>query len=109
LQEAMGINRAYRPVSLDSWLYYTDGAVKGPLGECLGETDPGISGVEERHALKWAIGCLSPRLQEIIRLRFFAELPQTEVARRLGLSQMHISRLERQALLHLRQMMTEWR
>ena len=38
-------------------------------------------------------------------LRFVDQLPQTEVARRLGISQMHVSRLQRAALDRLRQEM----
>jgi RNA polymerase sigma-B factor len=35
-------------------------------------------------------------------LRFVEQLPQTEVAKRLGISQMHVSRLQRAAVEHLR-------
>ena len=45
---------------------------------------------------------LSPREREIMYLRFVDELPQSEVAKRLGISQMHVSRLQRAAVEQLR-------
>jgi RNA polymerase sigma factor (sigma-70 family) len=39
----------------------------------------------------------------VIHLRFFAELPQVEIARRMGVSQMQISRLQQRAIVKIRQ------
>ena len=50
-----------------------------------------------------AMAHLSPRERRIMALRFIEQLPQTEVAKRLGISQMHVSRLQRAAVEHLRQ------
>jgi RNA polymerase sigma-B factor len=46
---------------------------------------------------------LSDREREILRLRFVEDLTQSEIGDRLGLSQMHISRLLRQAVARLRE------
>ena len=46
---------------------------------------------------------LSDRAREILRLRFAEDLTQSEIGHRLGLSQMHISRLLRQAVTRLRE------
>jgi RNA polymerase sigma-B factor len=106
LLQAMEVNRAYAPCSLDTCLYGRDGSRKGPVWECVGESDAGIQFVEERDALRQAIACLNPRQQQIIRLRFYEELSQAEVARQIGISQMHVSRLERQALRDLQKILT---
>jgi RNA polymerase sigma-B factor len=106
LLQAMEVDRAYAPCSLDTCLYGRDGSRKGPVWECVGDMDPDIRFIEERDALKQAVSCLNSRQQQIIQLRFFDELSQAEVARRLGISQMHVSRLERQALRDLRQILT---
>jgi RNA polymerase sigma-B factor len=45
---------------------------------------------------------LPPREAEIMRLRFYDELTQSEIAERLGISQMHVSRLMRRCLNDLR-------
>jgi RNA polymerase sigma-B factor len=52
--------------------------------------------------LEQAMAHLTPRERQIMVLRFFDQLPQTEVAKRLGISQMHVSRLQRAALEHMR-------
>ena len=46
---------------------------------------------------------LTPREREILRLRFVEDLVQREIAERVGISQMHVSRVLRQALAHLAQ------
>ena len=102
LLQAMEVNRAYVPCSLDTCLYGRDGSRKGPVSECVGESDAEIRCIEERDAFKQAIALLNPRQQQIIQLRFYDELSQAEVARQLGISQMHVSRLERQALRDLK-------
>jgi RNA polymerase sigma-B factor len=55
-----------------------------------------------RDVLERAMAHLSPRERRIMALRFVEQLPQTEVAKRLGISQMHVSRLQRAAVDHLR-------
>jgi RNA polymerase sigma-B factor len=106
LLQAMEVDRAYSPCSLDTQIAGPDGGEKGAVWDCVGADDPEIAGVEERGALLQAINHLERRQRRIIRLRFYDELSQAEVARQLGISQMHVSRLERQALRHLRQMLT---
>jgi RNA polymerase sigma-B factor len=61
----------------------------------------------DRALLEQAMAHLNPREREIMALRFVEELPQTEVAKRLGISQMHVSRLQRAAVEHLRREMGE--
>jgi RNA polymerase sporulation-specific sigma factor len=56
----------------------------------------------ERIALSQALEQLEPRLSHVIALRFFHDLTQTEIACRLGISQVQVSRLERRALTALR-------
>ncbi|MHB8718091.1 MAG: SigB/SigF/SigG family RNA polymerase sigma factor [Candidatus Dormibacteria bacterium] len=77
------------------------------LGDRLGSDDGNLERVEMRQVLEQAMAHLTPREREIMALRFIDELPQTEVARRLGISQMHVSRLQRAAVEHLRRHMTE--
>lgn len=60
---------------------------------------------ELRIALKEVIGRLPARERQVIALRFFSELSQQEVAVRLGISQGHVSRIEREVLVKLRSAM----
>ncbi len=77
------------------------------LGDRIGTDDANLDRVEMRSLLEQAMAHLNPREREIMALRFIDELPQTEVARRLGISQMHVSRLQRAAVDHLRREMGE--
>lgn len=72
------------------------------LVERLGAEDEGLDRVEMRDVLERAMAHLSPRERRIMALRFVDQLPQTEVAKRLGISQMHVSRLQRAAVEQLR-------
>jgi RNA polymerase sigma-B factor len=79
-----------------------DGAA---LGEWLGEEDPGFGSVEDRQSLRAALPRLEERDAEILRLRFVDDLSQVEIAKRVGCSQMQVSRLLRRALDTLREQM----
>ena len=79
-----------------------DGADGRSLGDRLGSADENLERVEVRALLDSAMQHLTPRERQIMYLRFVEELPQSEVAKRLGISQMHVSRLQRAAVEHLR-------
>jgi RNA polymerase sigma-B factor len=73
----------------------------GPgLEDRLAAEDPGRA--EEQVLVRQLVDSLPEREQEIVRLRFFEDLTQNEIADRLGISQMHVSRLLRKCLLELR-------
>lgn len=59
----------------------------------------------ERIALRQAIARLTEREAMVIDLRYFHGLTQERVARILGVSQVQVSRIEKKALGHLRQML----
>jgi RNA polymerase sigma-B factor len=100
--EAMDVNHAYAPQSLDAPLAGDD-AESASLGERLGRDDHGFVGVEDRELLGEAFRHLDSRQQEVVRLRFVEDLTQGEIAERLGVSQMSISRWLRGALSQLSQ------
>ena len=72
------------------------------LGDSLGITDPELGRAEIRVLIDGALDVLTPRDREILRLRFEEDLTQTEISRHIGVSQMQVSRLIRQALARLR-------
>lgn len=63
----------------------------------------GFGDVENEAVVEQLISRLPPREQEIVRLRFYEELSQSEIAERVGVSQMHVSRLLRKAFDILRE------
>lgn len=62
----------------------------------------GFGDVENAAVVEELISRLPEREQEIVRLRFYDDLSQSEIAARVGVSQMHVSRLLRKALEILR-------
>jgi RNA polymerase sigma-B factor len=68
----------------------------------LADLSNDFGSVEERTELSPLLARLSAREREILRLRFSDDLTQSQIAERLGLSQMHVSRLLSQTLAHLR-------
>jgi RNA polymerase sigma-B factor len=72
------------------------------LAESLGSADPDLARAEMRVLLDSAFDVLSERDREILRLRFEEDMTQTEISDRIGVSQMQVSRLIRQALARLR-------
>ena len=66
--------------------------------EAIGDEDANYERTEDRAALAPALARLPPRERDILRMRFEEGLPQTQIAERVGLSQMHVSRLIRRSL-----------
>jgi RNA polymerase sigma-B factor len=83
---------------------YSTVPLEDPIGDDdepvarLGGDDPAFAIAEERMELSAAMHTLSERERRIVLLRFFAGLTQREIADRVGISQMHVSRLLRRAL-----------
>ena len=71
------------------------------LVETVGEVDPAFATSDDRLTLEPALGALGERDRVILRLRFVDGLSQSEIAARVGISQMHVSRLLRRALAEL--------
>jgi RNA polymerase sigma-B factor len=68
----------------------------------LGDDDTELDTAETRAVLAPLLATLSSRERLIVRLRFFEGLTQSEIATRLGISQMHVSRLLARSVAQLR-------
>ena len=95
--EALEAGRGYRTASLDA-----PDRDEQTLAESLGTDDPQFSHIEDRSVLALALAKLSSHDQRILQLRFVEGLTQSEIASRLGVSQMQISRLLAASLQSLR-------
>lgn len=91
--------RAYEPLSLDKRGQGVDDQL---LGDLIGGPDPGLQLVDERLALRDLLRRLPERERTLLALRFYGDYTQQQVAERLGISQMHVSRLQQQTLSWLR-------
>ncbi len=98
--EALDAYNGYDHLSLDGILYDDEKDRYAP--GFFGAYDPELAAVEKRQQIYRALTHLDSRKQRIIIERFYEDRTQYEVADNLGISQMHVSRLERQALKQLR-------
>lgn len=96
--------RAYSAVSLQTLV--GNGEDGTELGDLFGVEDHELALAEFRASLGPALEALSPREQKIVVLRFFGNLTQTQIAERVGISQMHVSRLLARSLTTLRSHLT---
>ncbi|MGC4893645.1 SigB/SigF/SigG family RNA polymerase sigma factor [Micromonospora sp. DT31] len=67
-----------------------------------GAADAGYPAVDAHLSLKLLLAALPPRERQILTMRFYGDLTQAEIAARVGLSQMHVSRLLKRSLAQLR-------
>ncbi len=91
--EAGGVVSLDRPADEDGMSLY----------DVLSSEDESFEHFENREAVHSAMKALSPTERALISFRFGQELSQTETAKRMGVSQMYISRLERKVLEKLRE------
>jgi RNA polymerase sigma-B factor len=98
--EAMEAGSLYRLVSLDGSVTPDDEG--GELMACLGTEDSGFQRIEHRSEIAELLNVLPERERRIVELRFFESLTQSEIAERVGVSQMHVSRLLTRSLERLR-------
>ena len=95
--EAMNLSTAYSPTPLDAPAGADEDGNR-TLGETLGSDEDGYELVELGNSVAPAFRALPKREQAILKLRFVDDLTQAEIAKRVGISQMHVSRLIRRAL-----------
>jgi RNA polymerase sigma-B factor len=74
----------------------------GTYAETVGADDERFEMVEYAATIAPAMNAMPPRDRLILRLRFQEDLTQSEIADRLGISQMHVSRIIRRSLTRLR-------
>jgi RNA polymerase sigma-B factor len=103
VQAALGCDAAFAPRSLDAPAQLTE---QGPcLSDQIGYPDRNFDLTVDRIVLRKALAELSTREQQILQWRFVDNLSQGQIADRLGLSQMQISRLLTAIFAKIRTMM----
>jgi RNA polymerase sigma-B factor len=101
--EALEAGSAYAPASLSSGP--TEDSELDPM-ETIGAEDQEFARADERASLEPALAALPEREREILRMRFEEGLTQTQIAERVGISQMHVSRLIRKSIDRMRTQLT---
>lgn len=100
--EGLDVASAYHPVSLDGPVDAAAGEASATVGALHGVDDPGFDRVDDMATVASAIAELDHRRRSILRLIFFEGLTQREAARRLDISQVHVSRLLNDTLDRIR-------
>ena len=98
--EGIESSNAYSTLSLDAGDSTEDGSMS--MLDTMGVADVGLEHVELRESLKPLLESLPAREKNILMLRFFKNMTQSQIAAEVGVSQMHISRLLNKTLEHLR-------
>src|SRR4051795_8231695 len=106
--EVMEANHNRRPLSLDRPPGGEDSEEAAP-SEWIGDEDERFELVEGRIALDAALPYLEERERTVLRLRFVEDMTQSQIADRIGHSQMHVSRILRRALSRIREQIEEER
>lgn len=104
--EAMEMGRSYQALSMD---YTLDADSEGgtvTLADLVGASDEGYETIDQRMLVADALIVLTEREKEIIQCTYIEQLSQKETGDRLGISQMHVSRLQRKAIKKLQEAIT---
>jgi len=104
--DSFELGRNGRPLSLDAE-YPKNGADEPSLLDYLGTLDPDLERLADKMDIAQGLSHLGQREKDVILMKFYGGLTQTTIAERLGISQMHVSRLQRAALKKLKQAMVK--
>lgn len=101
--ETMEMGKSYKALSVDRKVEADSDGSKVAILDLIGNKEDGYENIDQRMLLEKILPILSEREQEILRCTYFDNLSQKETGEQLGISQMHVSRLQRRALLKLRE------
>ncbi len=101
--EAFEAIQTRRTLSFDQPVTVVGTPEEGTVGEQVGSDDAGYEGVEDMAAVQASLPGLTEREILALRLRFVEDMTQSQIAERIGCSQVHVSRILRGALQRLRE------
>ena len=98
--EGLVAGSSYNTLSIDG---AGGGTEEAPaIADTLGDVDLSLDQIENRESLRPLLASLPERERQVLLLRFFESMTQTQIAERVGISQMHVSRLLAKSLARLR-------
>ncbi|WP_462410260.1 RNA polymerase sigma factor SigB [Neobacillus sp. Marseille-QA0830] len=104
--EAMEMGRSYQTASVDQTIELGSGESTVTTLDIMGSPDENFEKVEQMLSIQSALNILSEREKQILHYTFAANKSQKETGEQLGISQMHVSRLQKKALKKLRKALT---
>lgn len=99
--EAMEMGRSYQALSMDHSIESDSDGSTVTLFDVVGKEDEGFEVTNRRMIVAEAMDVLNERERQIIQLTYLEQLSQKEAGERLGISQMHVSRIQRKAIKKL--------
>ena len=104
VMEIIESNNAYNMQSFDQNVYMDDDL---ELHETIGEEDATFEKIENRDFLKKSLDKFNDAEKQFIDMRYFNNRTQKEIAEKLGVSQMYVSRMEKKVLERFRRMLVK--
>ncbi|SFE78821.1 RNA polymerase, sigma 37 subunit, RpsB/SigB [Alteribacillus iranensis] len=101
--ETMEMGKSYQALSVDRSIEADQEGSAVTLLDLVGSTEEGYEKTDQHLLLEKAFSVLTDREKEILQFTYFENLSQKETGEKLGISQMHVSRLQRRALQKLRE------
>ncbi|MGI2328904.1 MULTISPECIES: RNA polymerase sigma factor SigB [Caryophanaceae] len=101
--EAMEMGKSYQALSMDHSLEADSDGSTVTLFDVVGQEDDGYEKADQRMLVANAMNVLSEREKQIIQYTYIEQLSQKETGDKLGISQMHVSRLQRKAIKKLQE------
>ncbi|RHW34882.1 RNA polymerase sigma factor SigB [Lysinibacillus yapensis] len=104
--EAMEMSKSYHALSMDHSIEADADGGTVTLMDVIGKEDEGYERTNRRIVVSEALEVLEEREKEILKLTYYDQLSQKEAGERLGISQMHVSRIQRKAIKKLQEAIT---
>jgi RNA polymerase sigma-B factor len=104
--EAMEMSKSYHALSMDHSIEADADGGTVTLMDVIGKEDDGYERTNRRIVVAEALEVLEEREKEILKLTYYDQLSQKEAGERLGISQMHVSRIQRKAIKKLQEAIT---
>jgi RNA polymerase sigma-B factor len=101
--ETMEMTQSYRALSVDRKIESDSDGAGVAIIDLVGNHEKEYDAVDQRMLLEKILPILSEREQQILKCTFFENMNQKETGELLGISQMHVSRLQRRSLRKLRE------
>lgn len=101
--EAMEMGRSYQALSMDHTIESDADGSKATFFDVIGKVDEGFEMTNRRMIVAEAMDSLNDREKQIIQLTYLEQLSQREAGEQLGISQMHVSRIQRKAIKKLQE------
>jgi len=101
--EAMEMSRSYQALSMDHSIESDSDGSTVTLFDIMGKVDDGYEITNKRLIVSDAMNVLNDREKQVIQLTYLEQLSQREAGELLGISQMHVSRVQRKAIKKLQE------